>query len=103
LSQSTESHKANPGPQVRRGLRVFYIICGILVLIDPFTRAHAHHGDHKAHPFEWIYGFYGLYGFVACVALVLAATQMRRVLMRDEDYYGPVEEPVPPSEPGQDA
>jgi hypothetical protein len=32
-------------------------------------------------------GFYAFYGFVACVLLVLIAKQMRKVLMRKEDYY----------------
>ena len=36
---------------------------------------------------EHVFGFYGLFGFVACVALVLIAKQLRRVLMRPEDYY----------------
>ena len=31
--------------------------------------------------------FYGFYGFIGCVFLVLAAAQLRKVLMRDEDYY----------------
>ena len=35
---------------------------------------------------EW-FGFYAAYGFFACVALVLAAKALRRVLMRDEDFY----------------
>jgi hypothetical protein len=33
------------------------------------------------------FGFYAVYGFLACVALVLTAKALRRVLMRDEDYY----------------
>jgi tryptophan-rich sensory protein len=35
---------------------------------------------------EWI-GFDALYGFVSCVLLVLAAKQLRKILMRGEDYY----------------
>ena len=34
-----------------------------------------------------LFGFHAVYGFVACVVLVLAAKQLRRVLMRDENYY----------------
>lgn len=58
-----------------------YAICGFLLVIDPFI--------HKHGPFaiEHWFGFYGIFGFVACVALVLAAKQMRRILMRPEDYY----------------
>jgi hypothetical protein len=59
----------------------FYVVCALLLAIDVFVPKHG--------PFEieHIYGFYGVFGFVACVALVLAAKQMRRVLMRPEDYY----------------
>jgi hypothetical protein len=34
-----------------------------------------------------LFGFYALYGFVACVLLVLLAAEMRKLVMRDEDYY----------------
>ena len=58
-----------------------YATCGLLLVIDPFV--------HKHGPFaiEHWFGFYGIFGFVACVALVLAAKQLRRILMRSEDYY----------------
>jgi len=39
------------------------------------------------HAWEALPGFYALFGFVACVVLVLIAKEMRKVLMRDEDYY----------------
>jgi hypothetical protein len=63
-------------------LRAFYIACGLLVAIDVSVPKHG--------PFaiEHVLGFYGIFGFVACVALVLIAKQLRRVLMRPEDYYG---------------
>ena len=43
----------------------------------------------KKGPFaiEHWYGFYGLYGFVGCVVLVLAAKEMRKVIMTPEDYW----------------
>jgi hypothetical protein len=52
-----------------------------LLAIDVFVPKHG--------PFaiEHVYGFYGIFGFIACVALVLIAKQLRRVLMRPEDYY----------------
>ena len=34
-----------------------------------------------------LFGFYAFFGFIACVALVLIAKQLRRVLLRREDYY----------------
>ena len=58
-----------------------YAICGVLLVVDPLIHTHG--------PFaieHWL-GFYGIFGFVACVALVLAAKQLRRILMRPEDYY----------------
>ncbi len=34
-----------------------------------------------------IFGFYGIYGFVGCVILVLVAKVLRKIVMRDEEYY----------------
>ncbi len=39
------------------------------------------------HPWEAMSGFYGIYGFVAFVVLVLSAKQLRKILMRKDDYY----------------
>lgn len=66
---------------VNRLLRGFYVCCVILVGIDFFFHRHV------VHPWEEWFGFYGLYGFVACTLLVVLAKEMRKVLMRDEDYY----------------
>ena len=66
---------------VQRLMRGFYLCCVLLVLAEFVIHRHI------VHPWEWIFGFHALYGFVACVVLVLIATQMRRLLMRDEDYY----------------
>ena len=46
-----------------------------------------HPGELHGFGFERWPGFYSLYGFVACGALVLAAKQLRKLLMRDENYY----------------
>ena len=42
---------------------------------------------HAESEIELYFGFYGIYGFVCCVFLVLAAKELRKLLMRDEDYY----------------
>ena len=44
---------------------------------------------HKHEEFDFAawFGFYGVFGFLACVVLVLIAKNLRRVLMRSEDYY----------------
>lgn len=70
----------DPG-NVKLLLRVFYALCAILIGVDFFFHRHA------VHPIEHWWGFYPLYGFVACVTLVLVAKEMRKVLMRDPDYY----------------
>ena len=58
-----------------------YVVCGLLLAIDVFVPKHG------PFPIEHSFGFYGLFGFVACVVLVLVAKQLRRILMRPEDYY----------------
>ena len=67
----------------RRMRRVFYALCTALVALEVLVHRHVEH------PFEGVFAFYAGYGFVACVVLVLLAKQMRRVLMRREDYYEP--------------
>ena len=66
---------------VERLLRGFYAICILLALADFVL--HRHIG------FDWekIPAFYAIYGFVACVLLVLIAKNIRKVVMRKEDYY----------------
>jgi hypothetical protein len=71
---------------VRWFLRGFYVICGILLLLDLIIHRHA------LHSFERLTGFYPLFGFIACVVLVLVAREMRKLLKRDEDYYESREE-----------
>lgn len=55
--------------------------CFLLFVADFFVEKHPHFPIE-----EWV-NFYGFYGFIGCVFLVLAAAQLRKVLMRDEDYY----------------
>jgi len=77
---------------VRRVLRGLYTVCAVFVLIDVIDfLAHRFAGSpalrHEEGPLDWIPGYYGIYGFVACAALVLIAKELRKILMRDEDYY----------------
>jgi hypothetical protein len=58
-----------------------WVMCLLLISIDLFLHRHEQFG------FAALFGFHGAYGFFACVALVLAAKQLRRLLMRREDYY----------------
>jgi hypothetical protein len=86
----TDHGKANdPGKRhvfdnprnVKRVIHALYAVCAISLLADFFVERHVDH------PWEWLFGFYSLYGFVACVLLVLIAKELRKVLMRGEDYY----------------
>lgn len=58
-----------------------YAICAALLLVDVFYHKHGHF------EFEEWFSFYAIYGFIACIAIVLSAIQLRKILMRDEDYY----------------
>lgn len=66
---------------VTRLVRGFYVVCALMIAIDVFVPKH---GRFRI---EHLFGFYAFYGFLACVALVLIAKQLRRILMRPEDYY----------------
>ncbi|NIR32682.1 MAG: hypothetical protein GWN84_25950 [Gammaproteobacteria bacterium] len=65
----------------RRVLLAFYLVCAVLLLLDVVIHRHV------IHAWEDLFGFYAVYGFVACALLVLGAKQMRKVLMRSQDYY----------------
>jgi hypothetical protein len=66
---------------VRRVIHALYAACAISFLAEFFVSRHVDH------PWEALFGFHAFYGFIACVLLVLAAKEMRKVLMRGEDYY----------------
>lgn len=68
-------------PPVARLIRVFFVLSALLFLADFFVDREIHQ------PAEKIPGFYAIYGFLGCVVLVLVAKQMRKLVMRDEDYY----------------
>lgn len=79
-------------PKVIKGIiRSLYAFCALLVVIDLFATFDIGLHRHMMHPFEKIPAFYAIYGFVGCVVLVLVATQMRKLLMRKEDYYDDME------------
>lgn len=66
---------------VKRVLRILYISCIVLVVLDFIIHRHI------SHSWENIWAFYPLYGFVSCVILVLIASWIRPFLIRGEDYY----------------
>ncbi|MDH3666320.1 MAG: hypothetical protein OEN23_05260 [Paracoccaceae bacterium] len=79
-------HSDHPGrfdsPESRKRVRqVLYALCTVSVIAEIFVKRYVDH------PWEALPGFYAIYGFIACVALVLLATELRKVVMRGEDYY----------------
>ena len=79
--EQEKRHLFDDPANVRRLLYGFYAVCAVLLVLDLV------HHRHVVHAWESLFGFYALFGFVACVALVLIAKEMRKLLMRDEDYY----------------
>ncbi len=76
-----KQHLFDKPENVNRLLRGFYVLCGVLFALDFVVHRHVY--------LDWerLPGFYAIFGFVACVLLVLIAKEMRKVLMRKEDYY----------------
>jgi hypothetical protein len=66
---------------ISKMLKVFYVICVLLVVADFIVHRHIYHS------WENIPVFYAIYGFVGCSILVFIAKWMRTFLMRSEDYY----------------
>lgn len=78
---NAKRHLFDKPRNVRRVIHGLIAICSVLLGLDLVLHRHV------AHPWEAMFGFYALYGFVACVLLVLLAKELRKLLMRDEDYY----------------
>jgi hypothetical protein len=66
---------------VNRVIHALLAASGLSFVLDFFIPRYVDH------PWESLFGFYAIYGFVACVFLVLAAKEIRKFLMRKEDYY----------------
>ena len=64
-----------------------YAVCALLLAVDLFDLFGVLYHKHTHYDFEHWFGFYGFYGLIGSVGLVLAAKLLRKVLMRDEDYY----------------
>ncbi len=69
--------------------RIYYALCAIcaaVVIADFFYHKHVHYA------WENLPGSYAVYGLVSCVVLVVLAKELRKLIMRDEDYYDPPED-----------
>lgn len=78
---SEKKHIFDNPRNVKRAIHFLYGICLLSIVAEFFVYRHVDH------PWESVFGFYGIYGFGACVILVLVAKELRKILMRDEDYY----------------
>ncbi len=91
LGPSGKRHFFDDPANVRLVLRILFVVCALVFLLDVADFVLQLLGDadlrHAERPWEGWPGFYPIYGFVACVALVLIAKELRKILMRDEDYY----------------
>jgi hypothetical protein len=80
MSRKSDHLFDNPA-NVKLLVRLLVGGCVVLFLLDFVLHRHI------VHPWEGLPGFYAIYGFGACVVLVLIARELRKFVMRDEDYY----------------
>ena len=90
-SDEKRKHFFDDPRNVRLVLRSLYTVCAVVFLLDLVNLGmqllDAGELRHAHHAWEHLPGFHAIYGFVACVALVLIAKELRKILMRDEDFY----------------
>lgn len=75
----------------RKGARIALIALHVAALIAVaiefiFPFPEDGHAVERVHALDFP-ASYAIYGFVACVILVLLGIVLRRIVMRDEDYY----------------
>jgi len=59
------------------------MLCAFLFVLDFIVHRHAYA------PAEGLPGFYAVVGFIAFTIIVLAAAQLRKLILRSESYYSP--------------
>tara|TARA_B100000315_G_scaffold258403_1_gene310355 strand:+ start:4433 stop:4750 length:318 start_codon:yes stop_codon:yes gene_type:complete len=57
------------------------VVCALLLLSDLFV------SRYTDFIFQEWFGFFGLFGFILSFLLVLTSKLLRKIVMRDEDYY----------------
>lgn len=93
--KESKQHFFDDPKNVQLILRVFYVCCGVLFLLDFVINRKTYHS------WESLWGFYPIYGFIGCVVLVVIAKWMRIFLLRDEEYYEPLDEESGKEEDGK--
>jgi hypothetical protein len=82
--QEINGHKQYWLDDMRNVHKLFWalvVVCAFLFMSD------ALYEKHVIYEFENWFGFFGLFGFFVSFALVLTARELRKILMRDEDFY----------------
>ena len=75
---------------VKKLIKGFLVLCVLLLLAGlwlQFGMEHSEDGHQSIFAAEGWFIFYPLYGFLAYVALVFISKGLRKIIMRDEDYY----------------
>lgn len=81
MDEKEKPHFFDNPRNVKRVIYVLYAACAVSLVADFFVHRHVDH------PWEALFGFYSFYGLGAVTILVLAAKEMRKIVMRKEDYY----------------
>ncbi len=81
MTENPKRHIFDDPKNIGRVRQVLYTVCALSLGAEIFVSRHVDH------PWEALPGFYSLYGFAASVILVTVAKELRKVLMRGEDYY----------------
>lgn len=69
-------------PVINTLIAILAILCGGLLIAEPFYAGHPYFG------FDGWFGFYPAVGFFAYCCIVLSAKALRPLLRRGENYYG---------------
>ena len=81
MAERKKRHIFDDPKNVKRVIHALYLACALSFVADLFIHRHVEH------PWEGLFNFYSIYGFIGIVVLVLAAKQLRRIVLRKEDYY----------------
>jgi len=74
---------ADSASSVERVIFWLGVLCVFLFIMDFIVHRHAYA------PGEGLPGFYAIVGFVAFTIIVLGASQLRKLILRNENYYSP--------------
>ena len=81
MDEKEKKHVFDNPRNIKAVIYAVFVLCGVVLALDLIIHRHVEHS------IESWFGFYAFYGFVCCFFLVIAATWMRKVVMRKEDYY----------------